>query len=130
MKITRKAKRQAKQLFRLCFVNGLLDEARAEQLVGRVIEMKPRGYLSSLIYFRRLVKLDLARRAAKVESATALSPTWRAGIPGRLERVYGPGLDISVAQDPALLGGLRITVGSDVYDGSVQTRLAELEASF
>ena len=130
MKITRKAKRQAKQLFRLCFVNGLLDEARAEQLVGRVIEMKPRGYLSSLIYFRRLVKLDLARRAAKVESATALSPTWLAGIPGRLERVYGPGLDISVAQDPALLGGLRITVGSDVYDGSVQTRLAELEASF
>lgn len=130
MKITKQARRQAKQLFRLCLVHGLLDETRAQELVQRVIEVKPRGYLPCLLHFRRLAKLELARRAAKVESATALPPEWLAGIPARLERVYGPGLTISVAQNPALLGGLRITVGSDVYDGSVQARLAALEESF
>ena len=34
------------------------------------------------------------------------------------------------AQNPALIGGMRIKVGSDVYDGSVQARLAALQESF
>ena len=33
MKITKKAKREAKQLYRFCLVNGLLDENRARQVV-------------------------------------------------------------------------------------------------
>jgi F0F1-type ATP synthase delta subunit len=32
------------------------------------------------------------------------------------------------AVDPALIGGLRIQVGSDVYDGSIRARLATLDA--
>ena len=129
MKITKKAKRQAKHLFRLCLVNGLLDEALAQRLVERVIQTKPRGYLAGIAHFRRLVKLELSRRAAKIESATALPQDWLAGVPIRLERVYGPGLNISVMQNPSLIGGMRITVGSDVYDGTVEARLATLEQS-
>jgi F-type H+-transporting ATPase subunit delta len=53
-----------------------------------------------------------------------------ASIQARLAGAYGPGLSISFAQNPALLGGMRISVGSDVYDGSVQGRLAALEQSF
>jgi F-type H+-transporting ATPase subunit delta len=44
-----------------------------------------------------------------------------------LTRVYGPGLNTSFIHRPALIGGMRIKVGSDVYDGSVQARLAALE---
>ena len=40
------------------------------------------------------------------------------------------GLNISFAQNPRLIGGLRIKVGSDVYDGSVQARLDALSQSF
>ena len=43
MKISKQTKREAKQLFRCCFVNGLLDENRARQAVRRVVEVKPRG---------------------------------------------------------------------------------------
>ena len=45
-------------------------------------------------------------------------------------RIYGPGLNISFVQNPELIAGLRIKVGSDVYDGSVQARLAALQESF
>ncbi|MBI1841861.1 MAG: F0F1 ATP synthase subunit delta, partial [Verrucomicrobia bacterium] len=43
---------------------------------------------------------------------------------------HGPGLQLSFEQNPALIGGLRIQVGSDVYDGSVAARLHELSESF
>jgi F-type H+-transporting ATPase subunit delta len=52
------------------------------------------------------------------------------GIEAGLAHRYGPGLTTAFANRPALLGGMRIQVGSDVYDGSVLARLAALEKRF
>ncbi|SRR6266446_4945403 len=130
MKISKQTKREAKQLFRSCRVNGLLDEDRARLVVQRVVAAKPRGFLAVLSHFQRLLKLDIERRTAKVESAAPLAPELRADLQSRLAALYGPGLATSFAQNPALIGGLRVKVGSDVYDGSVQARLAALQESF
>ena len=127
---TRQAKREASQLFRLCIPNGRLDENRVRQAVRQLIEAKPRGYLITLSLFRRLVKLELDQRTAKVESAVPLSADLQATVKTGLERAYGPGLDMSFAQNPSLIGGMRVQVGSDVYNGSVKARLAALEQSF
>ena len=40
MKTTRQAKREAKRLFRLCLVNGALDEDRAREVVQRVVQRR------------------------------------------------------------------------------------------
>lgn len=130
MKISKQARRDAKQLFRCCRVNGPLDENRVRQVVSLAIEREPRGYVAILSHFRRLVKLDVARRTARVESAIELSENLRSSIQSNLTRKYGQGLNISFAQNPALVGGLRIQVGSDVYDGSIQARLTALTESF
>jgi F-type H+-transporting ATPase subunit delta len=50
-------------------------------------------------------------------------------IKANLERQYGSGLNVSFWVNPALIGGLRIKVGSDIYDGSVAGRLAEIKNS-
>src|SRR5262249_13937182 len=130
MKVSKQARREAKALFRSCSVNGLMDENRVRQVVSKVAEAKPRGYIEILSHFQRLVKLEIERRTAKVESAAALSPEMQADLTSKLARIYGQGLRISFAQNPALLGGLRIQVGSDVLDGSVQARLESLVESF
>ena len=130
MKISKQSRREAKELFRSCSVNGLLDEARARQAVQRVLQVKPRGYLAILSHFERLLKLDLDRRTARIESAVPLSQELSAQTKAVLEKTYGPGLNISFGVNPALIGGVRIKVGSDVYDGSVQARLAALQESF
>jgi F-type H+-transporting ATPase subunit delta len=130
MKISRRTSQQAKQLFRLCTKDGLLDEGLAQRLLQRVLEAEPRGCLAVLTAFERLVKLDAAQRAAKVESATPLPAEASNQVRARLEQVYGKGLNLSFAENPALIGGIRITVGSDVYDGSVQGRLNRLEERF
>ena len=130
MKTSKQAKREAKQLFRACVVNNVLDEGRVRQTVQRVLQAKPRGYLPILTHFQRLVKLALAQRSARVESATPVATDLQSRLQSGLTKLYGPGLAFSFAQNPALLGGLRIKVGSDVYDGSIQARLAALQASF
>ncbi len=130
MKTTKQIKREAKRLFRSCLVNGLLDEGRTRQVVQRIIDGKRRGGLALLSQFQRLVKLDYARRTAQVESATPLASDLRTSIQAGLVSTYGPGISASFAQNPGLIGGMRIKVGSDVYDGSVRARLAVLEESF
>jgi len=76
------------------------------------------------------VKLDLEQHAARVESATPLSADLQMDVANRIRKIYGAGADITFSQNPALIAGLRIQIGSDLYDGSVKTRLEKLEQSF
>lgn len=130
MKITKQARRDAKQLFRSCLVNGALDEGRVRQVVDGVLAARPRDYLGLLNHFQRLVKLDVQRRTALVESAVPLPPDLRERLGANLQRLGGQGLTLQFKEDPALIGGLRVKLGCDVYDGSIQTRLARLAESF
>ena len=127
MKINKQARRDAKDLFRATQVNGLLDENKARQVVDAVLAGKPRGYIGILSHFQRLLKLDIARRAARVESVVALDDAQQGSVKATLTKRYGAGLNFTFAQNPALIGGMRIQVGSDVYDGSIQSRLAQLQ---
>ena len=129
MKISKQARRDAKQLFNVCNVSGVMDENRVRQTVGVVIEKKPRGYVGILSHFQRLVKLDIERRSAHVESAVAASEVLQQSVKANLAQRYGQGLNVTFAVNPSLIGGLRVKVGSDVFDGSVKARLAELEAA-
>lgn len=128
MKTVRQTKREARQLFRLCLVNGLLDEDRARKVVHAVVEAGLSGRLGLLSHFGHLVKLDCLEHAAEVQSAVPLPADVRATIEAGLRGIYGKALAISFADNPTLIGGVRIQVGSDVYDGSVKGRLAALEA--
>jgi F-type H+-transporting ATPase subunit delta len=89
-----------------------------------------RGSLALLSHFRRLVSLDRARHSAVVESATPLAADLRAQVEAGLARTYGQGVSTSFVEDPALIAGMRVKVGSDVYDGSVRAALAALEERF
>jgi len=117
-------------LFRSCLVNGVLDENKVRQAVSLLVSQKPRGYVGILTRLHRLVKLNVEQHAAVVESATMLPENLRAEVAGRIRQIYGQGISLSFAENPALLGGLRIQIGSDLYDGSVKTRLDKLAQSF
>lgn len=130
MRITKQARRDAKILFRACLVNGLLDEAKVRDVAQKVVAAKPRGYFGILGHFQRLVKLELDRRSARIESAVPLGADLQAGVQASLGQMYGPGLTFDFRQNAALIGGMRVKVGSDVYDGSIQARLNALMESF
>lgn len=130
MKMTKQARRDGKALYQSCVVEGRLDEARVRQCVGVVIEKKPRGWLAALTHFHRLVKLEVERRTARVESPAPLDASQQEQVKAKLAGLYGAGLQFEFSQNSGLLGGLRVRVGSDVFDGSVEAKLNALEESF
>ena len=128
MKSSRRTRRAARRLFRLCVVDGSIDE-RSVRTIARRMAASGRGRSFPILRdFLRLVRIDVSRRTARVESAAALAGDIRDDVRARLEGTYGSGLTTTFAVNPALVGGIRIQVGSDVYDGSVRARLAALEA--
>jgi F-type H+-transporting ATPase subunit delta len=129
MQSKRKVARTARQLFRRCLVNGALDEGHVRRVAHGIAASKRRGALAVLSDFHRLVRLDRDRHTAVVESATPLVVDLREAVQADLTRVYGPALEAVFTQNPALIGGMRIRIGSDVYDGSIRARLAALAAS-
>jgi F-type H+-transporting ATPase subunit delta len=128
MKASRKTRRIARHLFRLCLVDGRLDSTRVRGVATRVAASRQRGSISVLGDFRRLVRLDRERHHALVESATPLPDDLRAEVRAQLTTRYGDDLDTLFSENPALIAGMRIRVGSDVYDGSVRAKLAAIDA--
>ena len=126
----KQASRKAKKLFRLCQVNELLDENRARRVVHYVAHAGRRDCPAVLAQFLRLVRLDRARHTTNIESAAPLPPELLTSIQSGMARRFGPGLITEVALRPSLIGGVRIQVGSNVYDASVQAGLAAMEKSF
>lgn len=130
MKSAKQTQRDARQLFRLCLADGSLDEDRARRVARGLVNAGRPGALPVLSRFQRLLRLDRTKHSADVTSAVPLPPDIRAALEAGIARVYGPGIVTAFAEDPMLLGGVRITVGSDVYDGSIRGALAALETHF
>ena len=130
MKITKQARREAKQLFQSCQVNGQLDDNRVRKAVQLLIGQKPRGYFGILQHIQRLVKLDEANRTARVESAVALGRAQQQDVRNSLNRLKGGNVTVEFATNPGLIGGMRVKIGDDVFDGSVKTRLTALSDNF
>ena len=130
MKISKTAAATARRLFGLCQMGDRLDEAALRVVVSRLVESKPRDYAAILAGLQKLTRLELERRKVTVESAVELDEATRARVIAGLAKQYGPDLVAEYKVTPGLLGGLRIRVGNDVYDGSVQGRLDRLAAAF
>jgi F-type H+-transporting ATPase subunit delta len=130
MKVSKVAAATARRLFGLCQTGGRLDETKLRTVVARLIESKPRDYRAVLVALQRLTRLEADRRRVTVESAVALDDASRQRVVDGLAKAHGPNLTISYTVNPELIGGLRIRVGNDVLDGSVQGRLARLANAF
>ena len=130
MKIGKQARRDAKDLFLACRREEILDSNRVRQTVSQVLAAKPRNYLAVLSHFQRLVQIEIEAHTVRIENSVPTSDALMAELKASLTRRYGPGLEFEFHVDPSLIGGLRIQIGSDVYDGTVKSRLTALESSF
>ena len=127
MKVPKEARQLARSLFRNGFTDGRLDPAKVSASVRETIAGRPRQYVAALKELQRLIRMELARRHAVVESATAFDAAASGKIIAGLQEKYGSDITSEFKVTPELIGGLRIKLGSDVWDGSVRGRLNALE---
>jgi F-type H+-transporting ATPase subunit delta len=127
MKSTKEARKVSRQMFRHSFTSGKLDEEKISNMVQTVLATKPRRYIDVLKDYQRLLHLEVEKRHAVIESATPLNRSLGDRIVANLRVRYGEDLTTEFRTNPELLGGLRIKIGDDVWDGSVRNRLSQLQ---
>lgn len=127
MKINKETRQLSRALLRSSFTDGQLDPGRISALVKSLIEKKPRNYRGVLDTYKRLLRLEIEKRTATIETASEISDETGREIVANLIQKYGVGLDTKFVVNPELLGGMRIRVGSDVWDSSVRNKLQRLQ---
>jgi len=127
MKINKVIRRLSREMLRASFIDGQLDAGRIASLVGSLVERKPRHYIEVLKDYRRLLRLELEKRRARVETASELDSSVSSELVNNLKKKYGSDLTTEFVVNPELLGGMRIRVGNDVWDGTVRNRLERLQ---
>ncbi|MEU7999764.1 F0F1 ATP synthase subunit delta [Catellatospora sp. NPDC049111] len=115
-------------------VGGLL-RGKAKPVTVSLAELAVQGFggrtFSGAI--TRLVELAAERREAQVAYVTVAQPLTEAEesrLASSLSAIYGRQVSVKVTVDPAVLGGLSVQVGSDLYDGTIARRLAAVRNAF
>lgn len=129
MKASKVATSTARRIFRLCSENGQMNEAHLRIAINKLSTEKPRDYRGILQVLKRLIQTEVASKQVTVESAAALNPNTAEQLATSLRQKYGQDLVFDFKTTPELLGGLKVRVGNDVFDGSVKSRLERLADS-
>ncbi|ATC64025.1 hypothetical protein CMV30_08730 [Nibricoccus aquaticus] len=119
----------ARQLFKLSFENGQITAERVSGVLGYVEKIQPPAIVAVLKAYERLVAAELARGHAIVEHAGSVTPAALQSIAAALTKKYGRAVTASAKPNPALLAGLRVRVGDDIYENSVSSQLGALAAA-
>ena len=127
MKLNKEIRQLSRKMLQASFTDGQLDAGRITSLVDSVIAEKPRNYVDVLKNYKRLLRLEVEKRRATIETASEVDPAIRSDIIANLKTKFGNDLSPEFRVDPQLLGGMRIRVGSDVWDSSVRNRLERLQ---
>ncbi len=127
MKLNKEVRKITKEVLKASFVDGKLDPNKVRILVQQIVATKPRHYLDILKNYQRLIRLETEKHHALIESAVPLNSDTSSRVVNDLKTKYGSDLTTDFKVNPTLIGGLRIRIGSDVWDGSVQGRINRLE---
>jgi F-type H+-transporting ATPase subunit delta len=127
MRINKEIRQISRAMLRASFTDGQLDRGKIASLIQSLIAKKPRRYIDILQNYKRLLRFEIEKHHATIESASELNPQTSAKIIANLKKKYGNDLTADFVVDPTLLGGIRVRVGSDVWDGSVRNRLQRLQ---
>ena len=122
----KKINRLAKRLINVSTVKGELNES---ELWQGILQLKESGFKQLVPLLKALrpkVSQAVAWQTIEVTSPTKLSDSAIASLKSVFEKKYNRPVQVSTKLDPALIGGLQVRIGDDVYDASVSTHLKRI----
>jgi F-type H+-transporting ATPase subunit delta len=124
----KKAHQFARQLFKMSVIDGAVSPARVTGVLAYIEKHRVANPVIVLKAYARLVANELAKSQAVVEHAGAINEATLSTISAAMTKKYSRAVTASARPNPALLAGLRVQVGDDVYESSVASQLGALSA--
>lgn len=106
--------------------HGLPSSERVSAVLAALEENPPARHRTLLRQYARYLEVVLRQTEAKVEYAGPEPRAAAEAIVASLSKSYGRKLTLRLENNEALIGGLRVRVGDDVYDSSIATQLQQL----
>jgi|HubBroStandDraft_1064217.scaffolds.fasta_scaffold130879_2 F-type H+-transporting ATPase subunit delta len=101
--------------------------AEAECLLEYLLRAgRVRSLVRTIDWLVELVAVERGRRIAEVRSATDLDAAQRERLAAALVQVAMRPVELRVTVDPSVIGGMVVSLGDTIIDGTVQHRLAQL----
>ena len=119
----------ARQLFKLSIVDGRVSAEQVAGVLEYIERHRPPNTLAVLKAYRRLVAAEVARGQAIVEHAGPIAESVLANVARGMTAKYRRPVTSVARRNDALLAGLRVRVGDDVYESSVAGQLSSLAAA-
>lgn len=110
--------------------DGRIDAARVRAILAELPRAFPGAALRPLLEaFYAAVARELRFSEARIEFAGTLPAGTADALAAHFSALYERAVAPVATENPALLGGVRVQVGDDVYDASLAGALARLRAS-
>jgi F-type H+-transporting ATPase subunit delta len=123
------AQQLARQLFKLSVVGGAVSADRVGGVLAYLEKNSPRNPVMVLKAYQRLIAAEVAKGVALVEHAGAVDDAMLASIAAAMTRRYSRPVTAQARPNPALLAGLRVHVGDDIFESSVSGQLDALASA-
>lgn len=125
----KQAQQFARRLFKLSVVDGVVSPERVAGVLEYVEKHHPANPLMVLKAYHRLVAAEIAKSRALVEHAGSIGDPILRAIAAAMTQGYRRPITAVARPNPALIAGLRVRVGDDVYESSIAGQLAALAAA-
>lgn len=116
---------------KIAYLNSLttdrLDQTKINAQIAKIIAGKNSEILPLLIYYKKLIEIQLKKEKAIVTTIIDLNNLVKKEITRMLKKTYKKVTDVSFQTNKNVLGGAKIQVGDMVYDFSLDAKLKLLE---
>jgi F-type H+-transporting ATPase subunit delta len=123
------AQQLARQLFKMSVVDGAVSAERVSGVLEYLEKHNPSNPVMVLKAYHRLIAAEVAKGVAVVEHAGAVNEAMLASIAAAMTRKYSRAVTATAKPNPALLAGIRVHVGDDIYESSIAAQLDALASA-
>ena len=129
MSAPKKVRATAKLLLALSLENGQLSEAKVRDVLVWFEQKPPANAAAVLREYHHLVEREINRSRARIEYSGVLAGGAIPSIVAELSKLYHRPISATTVENPALIAGLRVTIGDDVFERSVAGQLERLASA-
>jgi len=126
MAAPKQVRQTARLLLNVSIDDGVVTADRVAGVLAWFEKTQPSRGLAILREYHRLVLAEINKSSARIEHAGSLPAEAVGAIAEFLSKRYNRAVTATAHENPALIAGLRVSIGDDVFESSIAGQLETL----